>query len=400
VAPLPAGPGGYIVARRMKRVAALGGAVTAGVALAATVMSTAFAASAVSARPVWAVGNTTTFNGGRGQRPLIERLEGGSWKVMSNPKVIGGSLAAVVGMGRGNAWAVGSFGPSTRPQALIERWTGSAWRQVSGPRPPAGSYLLALAGVSQSDVWAVGGTGIQGLSGSTLIEHWDGSSWHEVTSPSLGPASGRSQTLNGVAAVSANDAWAVGYSGTSRTQRALIEHWDGSSWSHVPSPNVGPSRLSGVSAVSSRNVWAVGLTYSLKHAKTLVEHWNGSSWKRVRSPSPGAYPVLTSVAALSSRSVWAVGNTYTGIGGSWHTLIEHWNGSSWKRVASPTPPVPTDLHVYLTGVTAPSPTKVFAVGYYDTGRAWLTLGERWDGRAWHRLRTANPRSANFFNGVG
>ena len=251
--------------------------------------------------------------------------------------------------------------------------------------------MLAVAGVSQSDVWAVGGIGLQGLSGPTLVEHWDGSVWREIPGPR--------GTLDGVAAVSGSDAWAVGYSGTPRRQRSLIAHWNGASWTVVPSPNVGSSRLNGISAVSATDVWAVGLTYSGRHARTLIEHWNGSSWKRVPSPSPGAYPELASVSAASSKNAWAVGDTYTGIGASWHTVIERWNGSSWKRVASPTPPVPMDMHVYLTGVVALSSRNVLAVGNYDTGHAWLTLGERWNGMAWHQVKTANTRSANFFNGV-
>ena len=375
----------------MKRLVATGGVAAAGVALVVAGMSTVSAASTVSARPAWAVGLTTTFNGGRQQRPLIEGLKGGSWKVVPSPKVTGGSLDAAAAVGRMNAWAVGSYGPPTRPQALIEHWTGAAWSRVSVARHSAGSFLLAVGGVSQSDVWAVGGVGLQGPPGPALVEHWNGSSWRQFPAPR--------GTLDGVAALSASNAWAVGYAGAPRSQRALIEHWNGTSWSRVPSPNVGPSRLTGISAVSAADVWAVGLTYSTKHARTLIEHWNGSSWKRISSPSPGAYPELTGVSAVSAKSVWAVGDTYTGIGASWHTVIEHWNGSAWSRVASPTPPVPTDLHVYLTGVVALSSRNVLAVGYYDTGRAWLTLGERWNGTAWHRIKTANTRSANFFNGV-
>src|SRR5438128_5538070 len=49
--------------------------------------------------------------------------------------------------------------------------------------------------------------------------------------------------LNGVTCVSASDCWAVGYynngSGGSGVGQTLIEHWNGTSWSIVPSPNVG-----------------------------------------------------------------------------------------------------------------------------------------------------------------
>ena len=39
----------------------------------------------------------------------------------------------------------------------------------------------------------------------------------------------------------------------------LIEHWDGTSWSIVSSPNVGLTNiLNGVAIVSTGNVWTVG----------------------------------------------------------------------------------------------------------------------------------------------
>jgi hypothetical protein len=70
-----------------------------------------------------------------------------------------------------------------------------------------------------------------------------------------------------VAATSPNNAWAVGYYITSvpdREQKTLIEHWDGSAWSQVPSPNSSDTFnvLNGVAATSPNNAWAVGLHYS------------------------------------------------------------------------------------------------------------------------------------------
>src|SRR5437762_3576748 len=70
----------------------------------------------------------------------------------------------------------------------------------------------------------------------TLIEHWDGIAWSVVPSPNV---SGLDRTLTGVAAVSANDVWAVGYyHNANYVVQTLIEHWNGSAWSIVPSSNV------------------------------------------------------------------------------------------------------------------------------------------------------------------
>jgi hypothetical protein len=63
-------------------------------------------------------------------------------------------------------------------------------------------------------------------------------SWTILPAPD-GPAPW--STLQGVTAISGRDVWAVGYSydAVAATLAPLIEHWDGSTWSIVPSPAVG-----------------------------------------------------------------------------------------------------------------------------------------------------------------
>jgi hypothetical protein len=61
--------------------------------------------------------------------------------------------------------------------------------------------------------------------------------------------------LNGIAAVSANDVWAVG-GGTGAGP--VTEHWDGTSWTILATPS-GVSGLHGVAAHSDGTVVAVGI---------------------------------------------------------------------------------------------------------------------------------------------
>src|SRR5207302_2064805 len=134
--------------------------------------------------------------------------------------------------------------------------------------PSSGYGFRGVAAVSANDVWAVG----------PQVEHWDGRMWSLVPTPY---PPGTSWAFNGVAAVSANDLWAVGYNGD--TYRTVVEHWNGSAWSVVPNPSLGTSSgLNGVAAVSANDLWAVGYYFddSLGY-QTLVEHWNGTSWSVV-----------------------------------------------------------------------------------------------------------------------
>jgi hypothetical protein len=77
-----------------------------------------------------------------------------------------------------------------------------------------------------------------------------------------------------------------------------------------------------VVALSATNVWAVGGTTNDPFFQTMTEHWNGTQWKVVPSPSPGSGgSYVGSVAAISAKDVWTVGSS--GWPGT-ETLTEHW----------------------------------------------------------------------------
>jgi photosystem II stability/assembly factor-like uncharacterized protein len=190
-------------------------------------------------------------------------------------------------------WAISTTTPSA-PVLLRTMDGGQTWAQISSscgtwnvvPSPNGngsrGSVLRAVATVSATDVWAVGGGQLGGS--KTLIEYWDGAHWSVVTSPNPGS---NYDILDGVTAVSASDVWAVGYdSNAGGVAQTLTEHWNGSRWSVVTSPNPGSvdNTLFGVAAISASSVWAVGITTSTSE-QPLVEHWNGSHWSVVTSPS-------------------------------------------------------------------------------------------------------------------
>jgi len=272
------------------------------------------------------------------------------------------------------------------------------WSVVPSPNGSSTSNLSAVAAVSANDVWAVGSSGNQRSGAQTLIEHWNGSSWSVVTSPNPGSIY---NTLYGVTVISAANVWAVGYYvNTTGVTQTLIEHWNGTSWSVVksPSPATGNNELFSVSAASASSIWTVGfLTNNTSQTpvdQTLIEHWNGSSWSVMKSPNPGSSSDhLNGVAAVSTSDVWAVGNGKTSSG---KTLIEHWNGSSWSVVTSPSPGSGGDLRA----VAAVSAGNVWAVGYYSPNSSSIqTLVERWNGTSWQVVKSANIGTSPTFSAV-
>jgi hypothetical protein len=183
---------------------------------------------------------------------------------------------------------------------------GNCWNVV--PRPSTGdgyNQLYGTTALSADDVWVVGTHGAH-----TLVEHWGGTAWSVVPSP--GPDN--RSVLHGVAAVSADDVWAVGYYGPPPlgSKQTLAEHWDGSSWTIVPTPDFPDDSLSylqGVAALSAGDVWAVGYYRRTANAgsQTLVVHWDGKSWAIVSTPTPRVASYLYGITAVAADDVWAVG---------------------------------------------------------------------------------------------
>jgi hypothetical protein len=126
----------------------------------------------------------------------------------------------------------------------------------------------------------------------------------------------------------------------------------------------------------------------------LAEHWNGTAWTVVPSPSPTGGGVLSGVAATSPADVWAVG-TSCAANGHTSTLIERWNGTAWTRVPSPNAPGATDS--FLAAVTVISAQDAWAVGNSASGLSSGLLIEHWNGKAWEIVPTRqvgrNPRSS-------
>lgn len=234
------------------------------------------------------------------------------------------------------------------------------------PNVGTGDMFSGAAVTSACNAWAVGNYQ-SGTAVNTLIDHWDGTAWSQVASPN--PAGSDLNSLDAAAATSASNVWAVGtYNNEAKATLTLIEHWNGTTWTQVPSPNLAGSSLQSVTATSASNAWAVGQYSNGSTQQALIEHWNGTTWTQVPSPSPGGATgtnALFSVASISSSDALAVGYYSDNDGATFLTLVEHWNGTAWEQVASQSP---TDSS-FLFAVAATSSFDAGAVGSYDGSSA-------------------------------
>lgn len=322
--------------------------------------------SAVSASDAWAIGGNTAG------RNMILHWNGTSWTKVAIPKTYLGFLGGVSATSADDAWAVGSYHKSGSVKTLVLHWDGTSWTKVATPSPGTGSVsdqLNAVSALSPTDVWAVGTFSTYGKS-SELVLHWNGRTWAQTPVPH--PRAGGGWLL-GVDALSAKDVWTV--DGT------RVLHWNGTGWSVLPAPAGGA--LTAVTALSATDAWAAGGS----GVQSLVVHCNGTGCSRVASPNPGgtsamSFNDLNSVTALSSTNAWAVGE-YGHFNGSTigNTLVLHWDGKSWTKVASPT--VANSSALYA--VTALSASRAWAVGQWATRTVpGGVLILDWNGTSWTR----------------
>ena len=276
--------------------------------------------------------------------------------------------------------------------------------------PGVHGILTAVSCPSSSACAAVGDY-YQPAPRYALTERWNGTRWSIVAGPPL--SAHTSADLTGISCTSASDCTAVGNSTRVTRQpttlpppvHALIEHWNGSAWSIVKTPNpaVPSSQLAGVACGRAWGCQAVGQTGNAMglHVSTLAERWTGSRWVIVPSPSPegATYSALSSISCPGRSDCVAVGEYFPGgrRQSSNHPLIERWNGSSWALMPSPQPP--GSIASYLSAVSCPAASDCVAVGTarypHRPGDSYggdreHTLIERWNGSAWAIVKSPNP----------
>jgi hypothetical protein len=289
--------------------------------------------------PTWCLAVGTVTARPRHQRPLIEQWNGARWSRQWTPRPRDGSLDAVSCSSDRTCVAVGSIGS----HGLVERLSHGAWTGRSLSEP-----LTGVSCARASACTAVGGT---------LALRWDGSSWRRQRTARPRPTALGGVRLDAVSCPSTRSCLAVGSNGC----ESLVERWNGSSWTVLPTPDdgdctkrgTGAPSLAGVSCASASMCFAVGTVHALNESQVdrpLTERWDGLRWSTQRTSA-----ITSAISCPASRSCTAVGVQPPLVNG------ERWNGRQWIPERLPVPRTPT-LGWSLDAVSCPSPAICIAVG--------------------------------------
>jgi hypothetical protein len=279
--------------------------------------------------------------------------------------------------------ATASPAPAAASPLIVCRWA-----VVPNDEPPGTTGALeGVVALSADDAWAVGSVQTRNRALS-LAEHWDGSGWHVVPTPE---DRRHVRILHDVAALAPDDIWAVGSEILLRTGavHALVEHWDGATWALVPAPRSGTdlAELLAVSAGSPTKVWVAGYREPSFSPEPFVARWRGSSWHVVAAP-PG--DMLFDVASRRSGAVWTVGTNPFGVN---HALLEHRGGAGWQPNDAPPRA--------LTAITWRRQFDAWTVGYRPGSPPGFLqpLALHWDGHLWAVTPTPDLKRSAELRGV-
>lgn len=240
--------------------------------------------------------------------------------------------AWVTGIGCGDAFC-STLG------AAVQRWDGQSWQPFNLPDSNIGGsgFGVVVGTSSASNTWIFGAD----MNNVGYGVHVTDSGTTETTMP----AAEGGLSFTAAAVFSPSDAWAFGVTGDffNAVFSAYAAHYDGQTWTELPTPPVVPNVIS---ALSSNDLWILGQEdFGANAATNAAAHWTGSGWETIPIPDASGLKLPagtlfqpTSILANSPSDVWVTAGLLTtcppcGFGPG--VLLLHWNGNSWHSVNVP-----------------------------------------------------------------
>ncbi|MDX3232618.1 hypothetical protein [Streptomyces sp. ME19-01-6] len=261
---------------------------------------------------------------------------------------------------------------------------GPGWKRVrTAPVPQSFDIRFNDVDASSPRNAVLGGDYAE-EAGGVVTQRWNGRDWKSAVAPV--PRGTMSAGFLSVDTRAPGDAWGVGWAqvpvteGDSRSV-GLLRHWDGTRWKAQKLPDVGAGESGGwnfesVAAVAADDVWAVGSTYDADSAEPLLLHYDGARWSKAPAPDIDATRAgLSAVAAGPRGQVWAVGQVKKP-DGSWEGLALRYDGRKWVDVPLPkgtgelrSVTISQGSPVVLAGATDDTPSAVLR----RTGGQWVSM---------------------------
>jgi hypothetical protein len=263
--------------------------------------------------------------------------------------------------GTSTAWAVGYYYDSNLAayRTMTQRFNGTSWSIV----PSLNASATGYSQLNRVDATSTSNVWAIG----SLVERYDGTNWVAMSSPAgVAP--------RGLDVVSPSEVWIAGYSGSAAT----VAQWKNGTWTTKYTQASTGRHLTVFEAIAvdaSGQVWAVGWDRDYdapgRPVSSLVVHFDGTSWRREATPNPANRNTLMDVVALANGEVFAVGVAQDTSGGGItpRSLMLRKQGTTWSSLTVPKGEAGSQDQ--LLSVAAVSSTSIWSVGYYNSPSSGL-----------------------------
>lgn len=275
------------------------------------------------------------------------------------------TAVAAVGMAAG-------YGPAFAAQAgptAIAAPAPPAWQEMTLPAVPGSSSLSQVAAVSSQDAWAVGWSSPPKSTPEPLILHWNGNAWSLASTGGI-PAG---VNLTSVVASAAGDVWIAGQDDGSK----FIFRLSGSQWVSVPLP--AGLRLPSLAAAPGGQIWAYGGL-----SMSVFFRWTGTAWQAYQTGASNS-DFMGGLSFASGTDGWAVGSSNTALYNT-SPVVLHWNGTTWRSASPPPLPGAASRGGGLDSVLDTPSSGLWATGSWEGTHAPYVTDHNWlvhyNGKSW------------------
>jgi hypothetical protein len=281
----------------------------------------------------------------------------GHWARVRLPNLGGhfGYLDAVTATSPKSVWIAGARQRGQRDFPAIWRWAGGRFVSVKLPKLKGGGIsqnVLSISAGSATSAWAVGPLSLADGKGHVAL-HWNGKKWSAAAVP---------EGFDDVSASSASNAWAVGDGGD-------LFRWNGTVWTKAdPGAALEDNFVFGIATSSPTLAYAVGYNTG-DGGGGQVMRFNGTSWSAAPLARDVRHLTLSGVA-IRGHSAWAYGT------GDAKEVVVHSVGGVWSIQQS------LNRHYLLAAISASSPTRADIAGSYSVGASTRTLLDVYNGHSW------------------
>lgn len=319
---------------------------------------------------VWTTGANNDEN-------VVYRYSNGSWQSWAISDAL--SLFNIEMLSPTEGWVTGRTQQGT---PAIWVWDKGSWKVEY-----QGRFVNDLQAV-EGHVWAVG------RADTVLSRSIADGSWSQQRG---GPVTDDLREVDTTVASGPDEFWAIGEGPTRHftlPTRYYILHHSGGTWTttHLittekPLLVLGARAAPGIDMLSPQHGWAwVG---------NKVFKYDGSGW-RDSSNGMDAGSLVTAISAVTPDNVWAVAlqTESTSVNDDDHSVILHWNGTSWKMAAR------LPVHMFLADLDMVSATEGWAIGQdVSCCGSYENLLWRFDGTMWRDSTDRLPSEASMLDHV-